>query len=120
MFNKGNREVIASRCKINKNFVAPLVDLPFIYGRGSNRHAEPLSLHAANQSFRKRVICGLVKGPLSLPVHFPHSLSFARSLARIPSLQDVSGRTFLKVYMELGSYFLFLQTNKRNHHHLRK
>ena len=37
-----------------------------------------------------------------------------------PSKQPLMVRTFLKVYMELGSYFLFLQeTSKRHHHHHR-
>jgi hypothetical protein len=40
-----------------------------------------------------------------------------------PSKQPLMVRTFLKVYMELGSYFLFLQEQIkdiiiRHHHHL--
>ena len=33
-----------------------------------------------------------------------------------PSKQPLMVCTFLKVYMELGFYFLFLRTNKRHHH----
>ena len=35
-----------------------------------------------------------------------------------PSKQRLMVRTFLKVYMELGSYFVSARTNKRRHHHL--
>jgi hypothetical protein len=36
-----------------------------------------------------------------------------------PSKQPLMVRTFLKVYMELGSYFFVsARTNKRHHHHL--
>jgi hypothetical protein len=34
-----------------------------------------------------------------------------------PSKQPLMVRTFLKVYMELGSYFVSARTNKRHHHH---
>jgi hypothetical protein len=34
-----------------------------------------------------------------------------------PSNQPLMVRTFLKVYMELGSYFFVSRTNKRHHHH---
>ena len=34
-----------------------------------------------------------------------------------PSKQPLMVRTFFKVYMELGSYFWFLQKKKRHHHH---
>ncbi len=35
-----------------------------------------------------------------------------------PSKQPLRVRTFLKVYMELGSYFFVsARTNKRHHHH---
>jgi hypothetical protein len=33
-----------------------------------------------------------------------------------PSKQPLMVRTFLKVYMELGSYFVSARTNKRHHH----
>jgi hypothetical protein len=33
-----------------------------------------------------------------------------------PSKQPLMVRTFLKVYMELGSYFVSAGTNKRHHH----
>jgi hypothetical protein len=36
-----------------------------------------------------------------------------------PSKQPRMVRTFLKVYMELGSYFVSARTNKRHHHHHR-
>jgi len=35
-----------------------------------------------------------------------------------PSKQPPMVRTFLKVYMEIGSYFLFLQEQNKRHHHL--
>ena len=35
-----------------------------------------------------------------------------------PSRPPLMVRTFLKVYMELGSYFVSSTTNKRHHHHL--
>ena len=35
-----------------------------------------------------------------------------------PFKQPLMVRTFLKVYMELGSYFVSARTNKRHHHHL--
>jgi hypothetical protein len=35
-----------------------------------------------------------------------------------PSKQPLLVRTFLKVYLELGSYFVSARTNKRYHHHL--
>jgi hypothetical protein len=35
-----------------------------------------------------------------------------------PPKQPLMVRTFLKVYMELGSYFVSASTNKRHHHHL--
>ena len=35
-----------------------------------------------------------------------------------PSKQPLMVRTFLKAYMELGSYFVSARTNKRHHHHL--
>ena len=34
-----------------------------------------------------------------------------------PSKQPRMVRTFLKVYMELGSFFVSARTNKRHHHH---
>jgi hypothetical protein len=34
-----------------------------------------------------------------------------------PSKQPLMVHTFLKVYMELGSYFVTAGTNKRHHHH---
>ena len=34
-----------------------------------------------------------------------------------PSKQPLMVRTFLKVYMELGSYFLLLQEQNKRHHH---
>jgi hypothetical protein len=34
-----------------------------------------------------------------------------------PSKQPLLVRTFLNVYMELGSYFVSARTNKRLHHH---
>ncbi len=34
-----------------------------------------------------------------------------------PSKQPLMVRTFLKVYIELGSYFVSTRTNKRHHHH---
>jgi hypothetical protein len=34
-----------------------------------------------------------------------------------PSKQPLMVRTFLKVYTELGSYFVSARTNKRHHHH---
>ena len=33
-----------------------------------------------------------------------------------PSKQPIMVRTFLKVYMELGSYFVTAKTKKRHHH----
>ena len=36
-----------------------------------------------------------------------------------PSKQPLMVRTFLNVYMELGSYFVSARTNKRHHHHRR-
>jgi hypothetical protein len=36
-----------------------------------------------------------------------------------PSRRPLIVRTFLKVYMELGSYFVSARTNKRHHHHQR-
>ena len=34
-----------------------------------------------------------------------------------PSKQPLMVRSFLKVYMELGSYFVSARTNTRHHHH---
>jgi hypothetical protein len=34
-----------------------------------------------------------------------------------PSKQPLMVGTFLKVYVELGSYFVSARTNKRHHHH---
>jgi hypothetical protein len=37
-----------------------------------------------------------------------------------PSKQPLMVRTFLKIYMELYSYFVAARTNKRHHHHCRQ
>ena len=39
-----------------------------------------------------------------------------RVICASPSKQPLMVRTFLKVYMELGSYFVSARTNKRHHH----
>jgi hypothetical protein len=81
--------------------------------------------------------CGIVAAPVHAPSRAPLLLPLllygvrtgpgearARTILLLhiisvrPSKQPLMVRTFLKVYMELGSYFLVsARTNKRHHHH---
>ena len=58
------------------------------------------------------MVCGVGQERLGPSYFTCHGIS-----AR-PSKQPLMVRTFLKVYMELGSYFVSASTNKRHHHHL--
>jgi hypothetical protein len=66
-----------------------------------------------------------INGPLfsswrDISVHsgvYVHMSSSARACPHSPSKQPLMVRTFLKVYMELCSYFVSARTNKRHHDH---
>jgi len=68
-------------------------------------HSDTLRLRLREERVCVCVVCGVC------------NIDSLRHHSIWPSKQPFMVRTFLKAYMELGSYFVSARTNKRHHHH---